>query len=117
MKLSEEEIIQIQVCEWIKQLHPEIPIIGIMNQRKCSVIYGFILKRMGQRKGASDLFFPKGNAKYHGFFLELKTETGKLSKPQSEFMFEMREHGYQAQVAYGFDQAIQFISQFYEITS
>lgn len=113
MKLKPEDILQIQICEWVKQLHPEIPIIGVMNQRKCSLVYGFILKKMGLRKGASDLMFPKGNGDKPGIWLEIKTFDGKASKEQIKFRDDMRALGYEAQITYGFDEAIHIISSFY----
>lgn len=115
MKIGAEAIEQIKVCEWLKQLHPEIPFIHIANERSCDAVYGRILKRMGVRKGVSDLFFPKGNLIASGLWLELKSAKGKLSPSQLEFINEMIALGYLAHVAFSAEEAILIIKKFYSI--
>lgn len=115
--INEEDIIQIQVCEWVKQV-AKIPVIGIANQRQCSVQYGMMLKRMGVRAGVSDLFFPRSSFDNHfkGLWLELKTKTGKPSQAQEGFLCDMIAENYMGNFAYGEKQAIEIIRKFYNIT-
>lgn len=115
MNIGKEAIEQIKVCEWLKQLHPEIPFLHIANERTCNVVYGRILKRMGVRKGVSDLFMPRGNTTCSGLWLELKSAKGKLSLPQIEFIDEMIVLGYAAHVAFSAEEAILMIKDFYSI--
>ncbi len=115
--MQPETILHIQIVEWLRQLHPEIPFIHIANERQTSSIHGLLLKRMGVRAGVSDLFMPKGNAKFSGFWLEIKTDKGKPSVSQLEFIKEMESLGYAGLVCYGFDDCIDAIRDFYGIIS
>lgn len=117
MKAQPETVIHIQIVEWLRQLHPDIPFIHVANERKTSPIHGLLLKRMGVRKGVSDLFLPKGNEHDKGLWLEIKTEKGKATEPQIEFIMEMQKLGYAGVIVHGFDQAIAIIQQFYGISS
>lgn len=114
MVIGEETKIQICLCNWLKQLHPEWPFIHIANERTCSIQQGALLKKMGVRRGVSDLFFPKSNVLYHGMWLELKSKSGKLTEHQIKFLQDMRDLGYEARAAWGFDEAIDIIQRFYK---
>lgn len=63
-------------------------------------------KRMGVAAGFPDIFVPLPTPSYHGFLLEMKRQKGgKLSALQVEWLQYLREKGYFAEVAYGFDEA------------
>jgi hypothetical protein len=110
--MTEEDIIQIQVVHWIKS-NTTLPVIGIANQRACSPREGAKLKRMGVKAGCSDLFIPRPSSIYHGLWIELKTAKGKPSTHQIAFVKEMQYEGYEAVFAYGFEEAIAIIKEFY----
>lgn len=114
MGATAEDIEQVIVIEYIKQC-TNLPVIHTANQRQCSPQYGALLKRMGVLKGVSDLFFPRGNSKYKGMFLELKTLTGKPTKEQITFLDNMAKENYFTQIAYGSKEAISIIKSFYEL--
>ena len=114
LKIHAEALTQIQIIEFVKQC-TDIPVIHIANQRKCSVQEGMILKRMGVAFGVSDLFFPRGNEKYSGMWMELKAPKGKLSKNQDDFLCKMAKEGYYSCVCYSSANGIQVIKDFYSI--
>ena len=110
-----ERIIQINVVNWLRQKHPEIKFQANIPEQKSTIAWRMIQDRMGFRSGISDLFFPGGNEKYKGLWLELKTEDGKLATSQKLFLSDMIELGYDAKVAYGYDEAMHIICDFYNI--
>ena len=61
------------------------------------------LKQQGVRAGAADLMFVIDNL-FHG--LELKTETGVVSKAQLQFKEDLERAGGVYHVAYGLNEAI-----------
>lgn len=63
------------------------------------------LKAMGVKPGVPDLFLPVSRHIYHGLFIELKNETGKLSKLQSEWSFNLRNLGYLVEFCFGWKMA------------
>ncbi len=58
------------------------------------------LKPMGVLPGVADFCIIKKDGIY---FLEIKTEKGKLSENQQRFLNEVKRMGHQAMVAYGWD--------------
>lgn len=114
MKIGEESIIQIQVCEWLNQC-TDLPFYHFANEGKRTYANASILKRMGLKAGVSDLFIPRGTDNFHGLFLELKSKNGKLTDTQLNFMNEMIKEGFGAHVAYSSSEAIQIIKAFYSL--
>lgn len=114
MTFSAEDLLQIQVCEFLKQC-TDIPFMHIANERKTSPAHGAKLKRMGVKSGVSDLFLPRSNGKQHGLWIELKSAKGKLSETQLTFMTQMIEEGYGAHVCYSAQEAILVIKSFYSL--
>jgi len=114
MALQPEQIIHIQVVDWVRAC-TDLPVLHFGNERRCSPQHGAILKRMGVVSGASDLFFPRSNGKHHGLFIELKTLKGKLSPSQIKFLENMNQENYFALVCRGAEEAITFIKTFYNL--
>ena len=67
------------------------------------------LKAEGVRAGIPDIFLPVAVGCYHGLYIELKAETGKLSKEQSEFGRFCSEQGFAFVVCYGWKDATKFV--------
>lgn len=117
-KLGPEGIAQIQVAEFVKQNHPDLVFIHIANERQTTAQHGSILKKMGVLAGASDIFMPRSSPdkKFKGLFIELKTQVGKPSEEQLDFLAKMLQEGYDAHVAYGSEQGIKIIKEFYNLS-
>jgi len=111
---GKEQVEQIKVAEWLRQC-TDLPFMHIGNERRCSPQQGALLKRMGIRAGVSDIFLPRGNGQFKGLWLELKTETGRPSPAQRTFLDDMRNEGYEGVFAYGANDAIALIREFYSI--
>ena len=81
-----ESDIQIEVVEWLKeqQKHYRFRFFYCVNEGKRKVWYLHKLVRMGLKSGVPDLIleFPKGRMVY----LEIKTEKGKLSETQQNWL-------------------------------
>lgn len=88
---------------------PNFALFSIPNGHLRTAITGAILKREGLRSGAPDLMLAAPVGIYHGAFIELKTETGKPSPEQKEFLRFLGDARYAATVAYGYDDAVRFI--------
>lgn len=67
------------------------------------------LKAEGVRSGVPDIFIPVARNGYHGLFLELKTEKGRVTPHQKEWLEALNNQGFKAVVAYGFDDAVEII--------
>ena len=81
---------------------------------------GAKLKKMGVKKGVSDLVIPAPSLCYNGFYVELKTETWKKgkkvrsypSKAQREFLAAMYEYDYAVAVVWNFDEFQTYVSKY-----
>jgi hypothetical protein len=113
MKIKPEEGLQIAVADFAR-IH-KIPFCHIANERKCSYIYGQLLKRMGVKPGFSDCFFPRGNNIFKGLFIELKIKPNKPTPNQLLFLEEMIQEGYAGHIAYSIDEAMTIIKAFYSL--
>ena len=99
---------QIAAMDWLRLQHPKIAehTLHIGNERKTSYYAGYIMKRMGVLKGASDLFMAWPSGGYHGLFIEVKSKIGKPTPEQKAFIQRMRDVGYKAEVCYGAEEVI-----------
>lgn len=102
---------QIAAMDWLRAQHPKIALhtMHIGNERKATYYAGYIMKRMGVLKGASDLFMAWPLGGFHGLFIEIKSKLGRPTVEQKEFIERMLEAGYMAKVCYGAEEVIQCI--------
>lgn len=116
-KLKDEEILQIKALDCLRHYYPDIArsAIHIANERKTTPFYGSILKKMGVKKGVPDLLWPKARKIYHGLWVEAKTFKGKLSESQADFLTEAANDGYQAVVAFGAQEVVDVVCDYFEV--
>lgn len=107
--LSDEARLQYHLVNYIKLSYPDIVVHYNANGGKLSATQGYVNKLLGQVKGIPDLTIIKQSKV---LFLELKTETGKLSKAQKETIAKLRSLGQNVEVAFGLPQAMSIVDQF-----
>lgn len=103
MILKPEQISHINIVNWFKYTYPqyEEDLHHFANERKCSPQHGAILRKMGVKAGVSDFFLALAMREYHGLWIELKTESGKLSEHQKRFLERKNKRDYYAVTCYG----------------
>lgn len=69
----------------------------------------------GQKKGTPDICIPDPRGKYHGMFLEVKTEKGTASKDQKAKAELYRRRGYYVAIGKGFAQCHDEIAKYYNL--
>ena len=70
------------------------------------------LKRMGVKAGVADLFLPVARSGYHGLYIEMKYEDGRLSKSQREFLTAAAAEQYCCLVCYSAADAIETLEKY-----
>lgn len=70
------------------------------------------LKAEGVHPGVSDLHLPVARGGYHGLWIEMKTETGRVSPAQKEWIAGMTSLGHLAIVARSWDYARSVITEY-----
>ena len=93
--LKPEQRDHIAIVEWFSYQYPELvkDFHHFANERKCSLQYGALLKRMGVQRGVADFFLGISCGGYHGLWIELKVGKGKLTTEQQDFLFRKTERG------------------------
>jgi len=70
------------------------------------------LKLEGVRPGIPDVFISIPKGKWSGLFLEFKTKTGTLTKPQKFYLDALSKAGYQTAVVRSVDEAISVVHEY-----
>lgn len=113
-----EDRIQANVIKWsqqptVRKAYPCLKMLyHIPNERQCTPQQGRLLKMLGVKPGVPDLCLPVPCGKFHGLYIELKTENGKPSPAQEWWRAELRAEGYAAAICYGFDAAVTTIVRY-----
>ncbi len=110
---QEDHIVLIEWANHHKILRDYL--IHIPNGGYRNKLTGINLKRMGVRKGVSDLFLPYPNQFYHGLWVELKRKNStqsSITEEQKQWIKKMDFCGYSAQVATGLDHAMRIFTEY-----
>ena len=70
------------------------------------------LKKQGVKAGVSDLHLPFPNKGYHGLYIEMKSENGRLSEKQAEFLEDMASYGFKTAVCFCAEAAIEVLEEY-----
>lgn len=62
-------------------------------------------RQMGVKAGVPDLFYPVPLHGYHGLFIEMKAEKGRLDPKQKKWLDALDKFGYKTAVCKGWEQA------------
>jgi hypothetical protein len=71
------------------------------------------LKREGVVSGVPDLIIAEPTGKYHGLFIEMKSDKGKLQDSQREMIGKLTERGYRCDIAYSLDDFMCIVKNYF----
>ena len=115
-----ESIQQAQVIEWSRWAYKtgKYPMLNMLhcslNGVKLSGTQAKIAKGQGMLSGVPDLFLPVPKNGYHGLFIEMKSEKGRLTENQQWFLSKTEGLGYKTSVCYSAKEAIEVIQGYYD---
>jgi hypothetical protein len=102
-----EQIIQRAVCQHLRQRGASgLVWFHVPNGGRRSPVEASIFAGLGVRPGVSDLILLRDGK---AFALELKTERGRPSAAQMQFISEFRAAGGEASIANGLDEAMRLL--------
>ena len=85
----------------------------VPNEGKRSKANGARLKSEGLRAGVPDINLDVARGEYHGLRIEMKRRRGgRVSPEQAAWLEALREQGYAAIVAYGWEEAADAIEKY-----
>ena len=85
---------------------------AVPNAAKRSPKLCMMMKAEGLKSGVPDIFLPLAKKNYHGLFIEMKSQKGKVSDAQNEYMDYLRSNGYHCAICYGFEEAKKAILEY-----
>lgn len=100
---DQEHNLQKACVNWFRMQFPSVMIYSIPNGGKRHLKTALKLKAEGAVAGVSDLFVMRAEGGFHGLFIEMKTESGKVSMKQDAFLKKADLEGYQTAVCRSFE--------------
>ena len=104
-----EHMHQVSLFKWANMQAATMPELALMfaipNGGQRNIIVATRLKAEGVKSGVPDIFLPVARGGAHGLFIELKTEKGKPSGNQREWIGDLALNGYCAVFCYGWEHA------------
>lgn len=106
---------QKQLVQWCKQFSWGQFLYHVPNESVGG--YGWMIRnrQMGMRKGVPDLVLPIPMRGFHGLYIEMKTEKGRLSAEQKRWADALKTFGYCMEVAHGWEEAKDVLSWYMEV--
>lgn len=118
--MSEHEE-QALVIARVEMLAPSIPelrmLFAIPNGGHRYKATAAKLKAEGVKSGVSDLFLSVARHGFHGLYIEMKAQGGRVSDEQKEWISLARDYGYRAEVCIGADAAWNLICEYLGVIS
>lgn len=111
-KSNSETWHQKQLIQWTRQYPWGQFLYHIPNETTGG--QGWIVRnrQMGCKKGVPDLCLPIPMCGYHGLYIEMKTEKGKLSLEQKRWLQMLNEAGYYAVECRGWEEARKVLERY-----
>jgi hypothetical protein len=117
-----EDSHQAALCSWIERVRARYPalkmLFAIPNGGFRHKATAGKLKATGARAGVPDLFLAAPRGGYAGLFIEMKkpattgSRAGVTSPAQREWIRELRAENYRVEIAFGWEQASEFIKDY-----
>ena len=109
---SIEHIEQVKVVQHIRAFYPNTIIAAIPNGGDRTASERVRLHSEGVLAGMPDLCVLEAKNGFHGLFVEMKTDTGKVSSKQNDIKLQLNAKGYKAVVARSAAEAIKTIEEY-----
>lgn len=115
---TEEDHIQYQIVCYldVSPRYKDVLYVHVPNEGRGKISFNQMnkIKALGVKAGVSDLLFFEARQGYHGLAIEVKTQTGTVSKAQRTFLANLKHRGWLTAVARSFEQAKQIIDDYFQ---
>ena len=105
---------QVALFKWVELSGiPELKLLhAVPNGGKRDIVTAIKLRNEGVKPGVPDMFLPVARNGWHGLFIEMKTEEGRLSPLQKEWIAELEKQGYFVAVCRGWEMAKETLKEY-----
>jgi hypothetical protein len=116
MRNDREHQEQVALFRWISLMRPKHPELSmafaIPNGGHRHIAVARKLKSEGVMRGVPDIFLAHPAQGRHGLFIEMKSEKGKVSPEQAEWLSYLNGDGYAAFTCYSWIEAAQCMADY-----
>ena len=119
----EEDSLQIGCVKWFHLQYPHRILMAFpagfvfAGDTTRRAIMGKRMKDMGYKNGTPDILIPEPMGAYHGLFIEMKTDKGKLSESQKELIPELESRGYLCSVAHSLEDFMTCVKTYFSFNN
>jgi|TARA_R100000482_G_C5111693_1_gene140917 hypothetical protein len=107
-----EERLQAEVIKWINLKYPKIRFCASLGGIYTSPRQAIKAKRTGYKRGFPDLQITEARGGYFGLFIELKTIKGRATEAQKEWIQDLNDRGYKAEICKGLPATLKVIDAY-----
>lgn len=109
-----EERLQTEVVNWIKIKYPKARFCASLGGIYTGPRQAIKAKRTGYSRGFPDLQITEARGGYFGLFIELKTIKGRATDVQRDWINDLNDRGYYAEICKGLPATIKTIETYME---
>ena len=108
-----EQIAVFNWAEFAKHKYPQLKFLfAIPNGGSRHIAEAVNLKKSGTKSGVPDMCLPVKRGEYGALYIEMKSDKGKVSPFQSDWLKYLNENGYKAVVCRSSGEAIDTITKY-----
>tara|TARA_R100000322_G_C5423314_1_gene186821 strand:- start:683 stop:1051 length:369 start_codon:yes stop_codon:yes gene_type:complete len=111
-----EHKLQASVIKYIKLKYPKIRYCASLGGIYTGPTQALKAKQTGYVRGFPDLQITEARGGYFGLFIELKTLKGRATAAQKEWIADLKERGYRAEICKGIDEIMKVIDNYLEMS-
>jgi len=109
-----EERLQSEVIKYIKLQYPKVRYCASLGGIYTGPRQAIKAKRTGYSRGFPDLQLTEARKGFHGLFIEIKTHKGRPTEVQKEWIEDLQERGYKAEICKGIGPILDLIDWYLE---
>ena len=109
-----EERLQSEIIKYIKLQYPKVRYCASLGGIYTGPRQAIKAKRTGYSRGFPDLQFTEARKGFHGLFIEIKTHKGRATEVQKEWIKDLQERGYKAEICKGIGPILDLIDWYFE---
>ena len=107
-----EERLQAAVIKYIQLQYPSIRYCASLGGIYTGIRQAVKAKKTGYSRGFPDLQITEARGGWFGLFIEIKTDKGRATRVQKEWVKDLNERGYYAAICKGLDEIIDCIDKY-----
>lgn len=113
--MMSEQILQESFVRYIALKYKGVKYCASLGGIRTSMTQAIKAKKGGYVAGMPDMQIMSARGGFHGLFIELKTEKGRATKQQKEWINDLVAAGYYAEVCKGIDQAMDCLDTYMKL--